>query len=243
MLDFFAGSGTLAHAVFEQNAADGGSRNFILAQVAEPIDESSEAGRAQFGNIAELARERIRRAGARVGERAGLAGRSIDTGFRSLRVDTTNLSDVLRTPDAVGQDELELFADSVKPDRTGDDLLFQVLLDWGLELAMPVAVEQIEGHEVFVVEGGALIACFSGEISSALVRVIAGRRPLRGGRGRRRGVVLQGVHAGGAARAESAVARGRGAAPAELVAVGTGLGFAAGRHMAGGDRSLGVLLR
>ena len=186
MLDFFAGSGTLAHAVFEQNAADGGSRNFILAQVAEPIDESSEAGRAQFGNIAELARERIRRAGARVGERAGLAGRSIDTGFRSLRVDTTNLSDVLRTPDAVGQDELELFADSVKPDRTGDDLLFQVLLDWGLDLTMPVQKESIDGFEVYDVEEGAVILCIrpreARNLSLSLSRAaaaIAERQPLR----------------------------------------------------------------
>lgn len=96
-----------------------------------------------------------------------------------LRVDTSNLVDVLRTPDGTDQDEVGLFVDSVKADRSGEDLLFQVLLDWGLELTMAISAEVIEGHKVFVVEDGALVACFDDKVSSALVRNIAEREPLR----------------------------------------------------------------
>ena len=178
-MDFFAGSGTFAHAVMAENRAAGGSRRFIVVQVDEAIDPSSEAGRAGYGNLADLAKDRIRRAGRDLAEQARSEDESFDAGFRVLRADSTNFADVLRMPDALGQDELNLYADSVKPDRTGEDLLFQVLLDWGLELTMPIAVEQIEGHEAFIVEEGALIACFDGEVSPAVVRAVAKREPLR----------------------------------------------------------------
>ena len=141
VLDFFAGSATTAHAVMEQNAVDGERRQFILVQLGEALEPGSAGSKAGFETIAGLARERIRRAAANVSESSG-AGVG-DVGFRSLRVDTTNLADVLRTPDGVEQDQLDLYADSVKSDRTAEDLLFQVLLDWGLELTMSISVEQL----------------------------------------------------------------------------------------------------
>jgi len=179
VLDFFAGSGTTAHAVMEQNATDGGHRRFICVQIAEALDSKSEAARAGFGSIADLSRERIRRAGTKVSEQAGLAADSIDVGFRTLKVDTTNMADVLRTPDETDQEALSGLEDSVKPGRSGEDLLFQVLLDWGLELTMPISVESIDGHEVFVVEDDALTACFEPEVRPEVVRAMAKRKPLR----------------------------------------------------------------
>lgn len=179
VLDFFAGSGTTAQAVMEQNVADGGSRRFIMAQIGAEVDSGSPGASGEFRTISEISKARIRRAGAKIVATAGLTGVGFDCGFRALKVDTTNMADVLRTPDAIGQDQLALYTDSVKQDRTGEDLLFQVLLDWGLDLSLPIAVEQVEGHEVFVVDDGALIACFGDEVSRALVREIAVREPLR----------------------------------------------------------------
>ena len=161
------------------NAADGGNRHFIMIQLDEMVDPKSEAHKAGYRNIADMSKERIRLAAAKLALEAGLAAQDSDLGFRVLRVDSTNFANVLRPPDALGQDELELYADSVKPDRTGEDLLFQVLLDWGLELTMPIAVETMDGREVFVVEDGAVVACFEAEVSPSLVRELANRKPLR----------------------------------------------------------------
>lgn len=179
VLDFFAGSGTTAQAVMEQNAADGGTRRFILVQIPEELGEASEAARAGFRSISQLSQERVRRAGAKVAGVAGLAAGGIDVGFRSLRIDATNLTDVLRTPEEADQTRLKLDVESVKPDRSGEDLLFQVLLDWGLELSLPISVEQVEGHDVFFVDDGALIACFDKHVHLDVVRQIAKRKPLR----------------------------------------------------------------
>ena len=179
VMDFFAGSGTTAQAVMQLNARDGGSRRFIMVQLGEQVSVESAAAEAGYSTIAELSRQRIKRSGAKIRDEAGLAVDSLDLGFRVLYVDTTNMADILRTPDALGQDELDLYTDSVKPDRTGEDLLFQVLLDWGLELTMRIAVDKIDGLEVFVVEDGVLVACFEPEVSQALVREIASRKPLR----------------------------------------------------------------
>lgn len=171
VLDYFAGSATTAHAVASLNADDGGTRRFIMIQLDEETPQGSVARGAGFETVAGIGRERLRRVAmnCEVGQ----------LGFRALKVDTTNMSDVLRTPDALGQDQLGLYTESVKPDRTDEDLLFQVLLDWGLELTVPIAVEQIEGREVFVVEEGALIACFDEQVSPSVVRQIARREPLR----------------------------------------------------------------
>lgn len=179
VLDFFAGSASLAHAVMAQNAHDGGDRRFVMVQMGEQCNPRSDAAEAGYATIAEVSRERIRRAGAKALEEAELAGQSFSAGFRALRVDSTNLTDVLRTPEGLAQDELDLYTSSVKPDRSGEDLLFQVLLDWGLELTMPITVEQIDGSELYVVDGGSLIACFADSVSAAVVREIASREPLR----------------------------------------------------------------
>jgi adenine-specific DNA-methyltransferase len=179
VLDFFAGSGTTAQAVFEQNAADGGHRRFIMVQLDEELDANSLAAKKGYATIAEVSRERIRRAGKKIIGESGLTADGLDVGFRALKVDTTNMAGVLLRPDETDQAQLAGLEDSVKPDRSGEDLLFQVLLDWGLELTMPISVEQVEGHEVFVVENDALIACFDTEVSTELVSAIAKRAPLR----------------------------------------------------------------
>ena len=179
ILDFFAGSGTTAHAVLAANARDGGTRRFIMVQIGEAVDASSEAARAGYSTIAELSRNRIMGAGKIIAREMGLSAELSDTGFRSLKVHSTNRTDILRTPDLTEQHELALYTASVKEDRTGEDLLFQVLLDWGLELTMSIMSEVIDGQEVFIVEGGALIACFADAVSAGTVIGIAERHPLR----------------------------------------------------------------
>lgn len=179
VLDFYAGSASTAQAVMDANAEDGGRRQFILVQSDPPIDLSSEIAKADFTSIADFSRERVRRSGRKAANSVGLAALDLDTGFRALKVDTTNMADVLRSPDDTDQLALDLLEGSVKPGRSGEDLLFQVMLDWGLDLSMPIAVELIEGHEVFVVEAGALISCFEATISPECIRAIAKREPLR----------------------------------------------------------------
>ncbi|NYG55291.1 site-specific DNA-methyltransferase [Nocardioides perillae] len=172
ILDFFAGSGSTGHAVMDLNAADGGHRRYILVQLDEPVDHP------HYETIAGIARERLRRAGAQV-KQAGLLNSALDIGFRSLHVATTNMADTLATADDLEQYTLTEAVRSVKPDRTDEDLLFQVLLDWGLDLAEPIAVEDLGSRRVLSVAEGALIACFADEMTDDVVKEIAGRRPLR----------------------------------------------------------------
>lgn len=179
VLDFFGGSGSTGHAVMALNALDQGRRRFILVQLDEPVAEGSGAAQAGYTTIADVAKERLRRAGAKLVEQVGVFADSSAPGFRVLKVDTTNMADVLRIPDETEQQTLAGLEDSVKPDRSGEDLLFQVLLDWGLELTMHISVEELQGHKVFLIEDGALIACFDIGISPGLVRAIAERGPLR----------------------------------------------------------------
>ncbi|WP_200837280.1 site-specific DNA-methyltransferase [Dietzia psychralcaliphila] len=179
VLDFFGGSASTAHAVMALNASDGGSRRFILVQLDEPSGPKSFAAHHGFTTIAEISRERLRRAGVELKGRAGLLGESLDVGFRALRVDTTNLLDFLRTPDDTNQLDLTGLQDSVKPGRSGEDLLFQVILDWGLEATLPISIEQIDGKETFVVDEGALVACFEDNVTPKLVRELAALQPLR----------------------------------------------------------------
>ncbi|WAY18566.1 site-specific DNA-methyltransferase [Mycolicibacterium fortuitum] len=173
VLDFFSGSGTTAHAVLKQNAEDGGHRHFIAVQVEEKLPQPEPT----FDSILGMSLTRVSNVAQELREQIGST--EADFGYRMLSVDSTNMADVLRTPDATGQQELADLESSIKPGRSGEDLLFQVLLDWGLDLTMPVAVETIEGHEAFVVDDGALIACFDAEIGPELVRAIAHREPLR----------------------------------------------------------------
>lgn len=171
VLDFFNGSGTTPHAVLAQNAADGGNRRFIAVQIHEPLPTPEPT----FDSILGMSRERLRNVANELMGRLEIP----DVGYRLLRIDTTNMTDVLRSPAETDQLALDLLEGSVKPDRSGEDLLFQVMLDWGLELAMPINVELVEGHEVFMVEDGALIACFEPTVSLECVRSIAKREPLR----------------------------------------------------------------
>ncbi len=179
VLDFFAGSAPTAEAVMRLNAADGGTRQFIVVQLDEVPDPKSEAAKRGFGTIAALARERIRRAGTKISQGAGITAFDLDVGFRVLRVDTTNMAAKLLAPGETEQARLDLHVDSVKSDRTGEDLLFHVLVDWGLELTLPVRTETFLGHEVFFVDDGALIACFEKGLGVDLVRAIANHQPLR----------------------------------------------------------------
>lgn len=174
VLDFFSGSGTTAHAVLKQNAVDGGRRRFISVQVHEPL-RTPEPG---FDSILGMSLARIRNVAKELTSQPATA-EALDTGFRLFRVDTTNLADVLRTPDTTEQGSLLGLEASVKDGRSSEDILFEVLLDWGLDLTLPMATEQIGGHEVLSVDDDALIGCFSDDISDAVLRSIARRRPLR----------------------------------------------------------------
>lgn len=174
VLDFFSGSGTAAHAVLKQNAEDGGRRRFIGVQVHEPLRIPEPA----FNSILGMSLTRIKNVAEELANQPSLSG-TPDTGFRLLRVDTTNMTDVLRTPDQTDQEALAGLDDSVKPGRSNEDLLFQVLLDWGLELTMPISLETLHNQDVFTVEDGALVACFDSHVSPDVVRTIARLQPLR----------------------------------------------------------------
>lgn len=162
ILDFFAGSSTTAHAVMQFNVENGSNRKFIMVQLPEDTDEKSEAFKAGYKNIAEISKERIRRAGKKILEdNANKEGiENLDIGFRVLKIDSTNMKDVYYTPDALKQSDLLDLASNIKDDRTSEDLLFQVMLDWGLELSLPIERKNIAGKEVFYVAGNSLVACF-----------------------------------------------------------------------------------
>ncbi|MGE4579279.1 MAG: site-specific DNA-methyltransferase [Desulfuromonadales bacterium] len=179
ILDFFSGSSSTAHAVMELNAEDGGNRKFIMVQLPEVCDESSSALKAGYKTIAEISKERIRRAGKKILEGECHEGWSKDIGFRVLKIDSSNMADVYYTPDAINQTNLDLFADNIKSDRTAEDLLFQVLLDWGVDLTLPIRKETIQGKTVFFVDENALVACFDKEIIEELVKELTKAHPLR----------------------------------------------------------------
>lgn len=179
IMDFFAGSGTTAHAVLAANAKDGGKRRFFLTQVAEPCSDGTSARKAGFSNIAELCRKRIEEAGKKVKEAEELTSQNLDIGFRVLKVDTSNMRDVYYNPDALDKNDLFDHVDNIKEDRTSEDLLFQVLLDWGVDLSLPIAQESIDGKAVFFVDDNALAACFDTGVTEELVKKVATRKPLR----------------------------------------------------------------
>jgi adenine-specific DNA-methyltransferase len=179
ILDFFAGSGTTAHAVMQLNAEDGGNRKFIMVQIPEACDEKSEAFKAGYKTIAEITKERIRRAGKKIKTENATNAPNLDIGFRVLKIDTSNMKEVYYTPDALKQSDLLGQVDHIRPDRTPEDLLFQVLLDWGVDLTLPITRETILCKSVFFVDGHALAACFDTGVSEALVTELAKRQPLR----------------------------------------------------------------
>ncbi|OGV17568.1 MAG: hypothetical protein A2X47_11645 [Lentisphaerae bacterium GWF2_38_69] len=151
ILDFFCGSATTAHAVMQLNAEDGGNRKFIMVQLPEECDENSEAFKAGYKTIAEISKERIRRAGKKIKEENAITAPNLDIGFRVLKVDSSNMSDVYYTPDEVNKDILFRTTDNIKSDRSSEDLLFQVLLDWGVDLTLPIRREIVRVKKA---EGG-----------------------------------------------------------------------------------------
>lgn len=176
-LDFFSGSATTAHAVMQLNAEDGGHRKFIMVQLPEATDEKREAYKAGYKNICEIGKERIRRAGAKIKEEAGLAAQNLDTGFRVLKCDTSNMKDVYYNPSEYEVNMFSRLEDNIKEDRTPEDLLFQVMLDLGVLLSSKIEETTIAGKKVFNVEDNYLITCFDSDVSEETIKAIAKQKP------------------------------------------------------------------
>lgn len=188
VVDFFAGSATTAEGVLRRNAENGDKRRYIMIQWPERLDIDNPEQRVAAGycdklgvprTIAELAKERLRRSGRKVMEDAGLNGQSLDVGFRVLKIDTSNMKDVYYRPDEATPSLLGGHVDNIKEGRTDEDLLFQVLLDWGVDLSLPIKSEKIAGKSVYFVDDNALAACFETGIDEAFVKALAARKPLR----------------------------------------------------------------
>lgn len=181
ILDFFAGSSTTAHAVLSLNAQDRGRRRFIMVQLPEKCDESSEAYKAGYTNISDIGKDRIRKAGKQLIQNNSPEEPSIDIGFRALKIDTSNMADVFYSPEDINKGQIDFLIDNIKPDRSSEDLLFQVMLDWGVDLALPIIKQTIHGKEALFVDGNALIACFDarGGIDESFVKELAKHQPLR----------------------------------------------------------------
>ncbi len=178
ILDFFSGSATTAHAVMQLNAEDGGHRKFIMVQLPEQTDEKSEAYKAGYKTICEIGEERICRAGKKIKDESPLTTTDLDIGFRVFKVDSSNMEDVYYRPADYNQGQMALFADNIKPDRTPEDLLFQVMLDLGILLSSDIQETEIAGKKVFSVADGYLIACFDKDVTEETVRAIAQKQPV-----------------------------------------------------------------
>lgn len=182
ILDFFSGSATTAHACMQLNAEDGGNRKFIMVQLPEVCAPDSEAAKAGYKNICEIGKERIRRAGEKIKAEHATTAPNLDIGFRVLKIDESIMKDVFYSPNATSQDLLSTLESNIKEDRTDLDLLFACLVDWGVELSMPLKTESIDGVEIHTMNDGdspALIACFAQNIPETVVRKIAARHPIR----------------------------------------------------------------
>lgn len=179
ILDFFSGSATTAHAVMQLNAEDGGKRKYICVQLPEETPEGSEARKAGYATIPEIAKERIRRAGKKIKEESPLTTQDLDTGFRVFRIDSGNYKDVTMQPNEYDQQMLDLFVDNIKADRTDLDLLFGAMLAWGVQLSLPMTTEEVDGCKIYAVDGNGLVACFAENISENVVQAMAAKQPLR----------------------------------------------------------------
>ena len=175
IVDFFSGSATTAHAVMQLNAEDGGNRKFIMVQLPEATDEKSEAYKAGYKNICEIGKERIRRAGKKIKEESSLTTQDLDTGFRVLKLDSSNMQDVYYTPAEFN--EQKLFDDNIKPDRTEEDLLFQTMIELGIELSAKIEKRSIAGKTVWSVSDGYLMACFDEDVNETTITEIARQQP------------------------------------------------------------------
>ena len=179
ILDFFSGSATTAHAVMQLNAEDGGNRQYIMVQLPEETPEDSEARKAGYNTIPDIAKERIRRAGKKIKEESPLTTADLDTGFRVFRLDEGNYEDVKRSPKEFKQDQLDLFLNNIKADRNDLDLLFGCMLDWGVQLSLPMTQEVVDGKTIYTVNDGDLVACFAENVSENVVKAMADKMPLR----------------------------------------------------------------
>lgn len=177
ILDFFSGSATTAHAVMRLNSEDGGNRKFIMVQLPEKTDEKSEAFKAGYKNICEIGKERIRRAGKKIKEESPLTTQDLDTGFRVLKLDSTNMQDIYYSPKDISQADLFSQVDNVKPDRTGEDLLFQVMLELGATLDSKIETITVAGKTIYNVAEGYLVACFDPDVTDDVVKAIAQMQP------------------------------------------------------------------
>ena len=182
VLDFFAGSASTGHAVWAQNNLDNGNRKFVLVQLPEALslENSAQQVAAKLCDelnvprtVAEVSKERLRRAAEL------LKSLGLDNGFRILKIDTSNFKDVYYAPDSISQDDLGLQTENIKEDRASEDLLFQVLVDWGVDLTLPIEKQTISGHTVYYVDGNALVACFDFGVGEDLVKELAKQKPLR----------------------------------------------------------------
>jgi adenine-specific DNA-methyltransferase len=180
VMDFFAGSGTFGESVLNlnRNTQNGSSRRYIIVQIPQACDRESKPHKAGFKTVADLCKGRLRAYAVARRQEVNYSG-EVDVGFRVLKIDASNMKDVYYTPDALQQPDLLAHLDNIREDRTPEDLLFQVLVDWGIDLALPIATEKIAGKTVFFVDGDALAACFDASISEDLVKELAKRKPLR----------------------------------------------------------------
>jgi len=179
IFDFFSGSGTTAHAVMQLNAKDGGNRKFIMAQIPEATDEKSEACKSGYKTIAEIGKERIRRAGEKIKEdntdKEGID--DLDIGFRVLKVDSSNMKNVYFSPDNTSQDDMFDLASNIKDDRTDEDLLFMVLLDWGIDLSVKIERREVLGKTVYFADDNFLAACFEEKLDEDFVKAVVAEQP------------------------------------------------------------------
>ena len=177
VLDFFSGSATTAHALMQVNAKKDKSCKYILVQLPELVSETKKD--LGYKNICEIGEERIRRAGKKIKEESPLTTADLDTGFRVFRLDEGNYEDVKRSPKEFKQDQLDLFLNNIKADRNDLDLLFGCMLDWGVQLSLPMTQEVVDGKAIYTVNDGDLVACFAENVSEDVVKAMADKMPLR----------------------------------------------------------------
>ena len=179
ILDYFSGSATSAHSIMQLNAEDGGKRKFIMAQIPEETDEKSEAYKAGYNTITEIGKERIRRAGEKIKEdntdKENI--KDLDVGFRVLKVDSSNMKDVYFSPDNTSQDDMFDMASNIKDDRSDEDLLFMVLLDWGIDLSVKIERREVVGKTVYFADGDFLAACFEDNLDEDFIKELAAEQP------------------------------------------------------------------
>ena len=175
-IDFFSGSSSTAHAVMQLNTEDGGNRKYIMVQLPEKTNKDSDAYKAGYKNICEIGKERIRRAAKKLKEEN--PNSNFDDGFRVLRVDSSNMKDVYYKPEEFTQENLKMFESNIKEDRTGEDLLFQVMLDLGIELSSKIEEKYIQDNKIYDVGENFLLACFDENITEEVVTEIAKLKPI-----------------------------------------------------------------